>query len=418
MKIRNYPKIYLDHASATPIDRNVLKQMNLFDRRYFVNAGAVYPLGVFSRNVIEESREKIAKLLSAHSDEIIFTGSGTESIALAIVGVIKNYELRIKDEKLEYRIPHIVTTNIEHSAVLENCRLLEDRGEVEVTYVKVNEKGVVNPKDVKTALKENTILVSVMYVNNEIGTIEPIEEIAKEIRHFKKQNIKKSEFDKNYPLFHTDACQAMNYLPTTNIEKLGVDMLSFNSSKIYGPKGVGVLFKKRNVKLFPIYSGGGQEFGLRSGTENTSAVLGASLSLELVSKIKQSEVRRLTLIRDYGIKKLLDLSLVFPYKFILNGDIDNRLPNNINISILGISSELIVIELGAKGIMVSEKSACGSGDNTESHVISALRCGNNEVKDSISGSIRITLGRDTKKKDMDVLVKILQSILLKYKGWK
>jgi cysteine desulfurase len=250
-----------------------------------------------------------------------------------------------------------------------------------------------------------------MYANNEIGTIEPIQEIAKEIRHFNKKENKKV-------LFHTDACQAMNYLFTENIEKLGVDLMTFNGSKIYGPKGTGVLYKKRGVQLNPLYLGGGQEFGLRSGTENVALVAGLSLALEKVSKIKERESARLTLLRDYAIQKILacpeeleGLNLkVPPFKIILNGDAKERLPNNINISVSGISSELLVVELDALGIRISEKSACHSESEGISHVIKAI--GKN------SGSLRISLGQQTTKKDIDYLVSSLTKILEKYKKFK
>jgi len=260
-------------------------------------------------------------------------------------------------------------------------------------------------------LKENTILVSVMYANNEIGTIEPIEEIAKIIRHFRKEN--KSIF----PLFHTDAAQAMNYLYTENIEKLGVDLMSFNSSKIYGPKGIGVLYKKRSINLYPLYSGGGQEFGLRSGTESVALIVGVAEALNITNKIKQKESERLIKIRDYGINKLLSLSGISPYKIILNGSKTDRLPNNINISISGISSELLVIELSSLGIFVSEKSACHSSDNNSSYVIKAIRkiC---KKGDEEEGSLRISLGRSNKMSDIDVLYRGIKSILEKYKKWK
>jgi cysteine desulfurase len=422
-KILKKKNIYLDHAGATPIDKGILRKMIKYEREFFANPNAIYSDGVKARNIIENARESIASLINAHNDEIIFTGSGTESDALAILGVIKNYELRIKNEGLEYKIPHIVTTKIEHPAVLENCKLLEDRGEAEVTYVSVDKNGIVNLEELEESLKENTVLVSVMYANNEIGTIEPIEEITKIIRRFRKrksapqglalESLKARPFPADLPYFHTDACQAMNYLFTENIEKLGVDLMTFNSSKIYGPKGVGILYKKRSVKLSPIYAGGGQEFNLRSGTESVSLVSGVTEAIRITNKIKQKESDRLIKIRDYGIKKLLSLSGVSGYKIVLNGDKEKRLPNNINISITGISSELLVIELSARGIFVSEKSACKSNDENASYVIKAIRkiC----PKDgSEEGSLRISLGRCNKMSDMDVLYKELKKILEKY----
>ena len=404
MNIFTQKYIYLDHASATPIDADVFRAMNSAESTTKgANPNAIHSLGVVARRLVEQAREFVAQSLSSHTDEIIFTGSGTESVALAIRGVVKNYT--------GTHLPHIVTTSIEHSAVLENCRLLEKEGKANVTYLAIDERGIVNPRDVRDVLRPETVLVSVMYANNEIGTVQPIEEIAKEIRHFKKTHTS------SYPLFHTDACQAMNYLFTENIEKLGVDLLSFNGSKIYGPKGVGVLFKKRSVTLAPLYAGGGQEFGLRSGTENVSAIVGIGHALLKAKRIKEKESARLVLLREYGIKKLRALSQESGYEIMVNGDEKNRLPNNINISITGISSELLVIELDAKGVLVSERSACASDNDTGSHVIAMLRHSSNDTKHS-NDSIRISMGRGTKKSDIDACIKALASILEKYKKWK
>lgn len=419
--------IYLDYASATPLNKEVSNLMSYLQRDLYANASAIHREGVKARKVIDDSRTFIAKSIFAHSDEIIFTGSGTESDALAILGTITNYarpddsvgrELLITNENTKKILPHIVTTAIEHPAVLENCRTLEKEGRAEVTYIKCDANGIINPKDIKSALKENTILVSVMYANNEIGTIQPITEIAKEIRHFRKGKDKSTPGMDLYPLFHTDACQAMNYLPTENVEKLGVDLLSFNSSKIYGPKGVGILYKKRGVTLAPMYTGGGQESGLRSGTENTVAIAGASLALGQILKIKEKENERLIKIRDYGIEKLLELSESSGYEIKLNGDAINRLPNNINISISGISSELLVIELDARGVFVSSKSACKADEPDESYVITSLREAQGVNTKSTEGSLRITLGRGTTKQDMSTLVTNLKQILSTYKKWK
>lgn len=426
--------IYLDYAGATPINPKIAKKISIYQNKFFSNPSAIYKSGVGVREIINDSRKKIATFLNAHADEIIFTGSGTESDALAIMGLITNYELRIKNEKLEYKIPHIVTINIEHPAVLENIKLLEESHRVEVTYIPVNENGIVNPKEIGESLKENTILVSVMYANNEIGTIQPIEEIAKEIRYFRKGKkvpqglaskrtvLKRASprtvLRDNYPFFHTDACQAMNYLFVENVEKLGVDLMTFNGSKVYGPKGIGVLYKKRGINLLPIYSGGGQEYGLRSGTENVASIAGVSMALEEVLKIKEKESEKLVKLRDYGIDKLISLNKETGYKIILNGDKKLRLPNNINISILGISSELLVIELDVLGIEVSEKSACHSGDDNNSYVIKAIRKTCSRKKEGDGGSLRISLGRQTSKKDIDYLVSSLSKILKKYKEWK
>ncbi len=412
MKLLAKRKIYLDYAGATPIDQDISKKISQIDRDYFANPSAIYKQGQKVRQLIEDSRLKIANLFKAHSNEVIFCGSGTESDALAIIGVVNFYESKNKKDNVAYIIPHIVTSNIEHSAVLKNCQQLEKNGRAEITYVKVNDQGLIEPKNIKDAIKENTILVSVMYANNEIGTIEPIEEIAKVIRSYRKTT------NSQYPYFHTDSAQAINYLPHENIEKLGVDLLSFNSSKIYGPKGVGILYKKRTVDLIPIYQGGGQEQGLRSGTESVSLIKGIYLALDKTFKLRVSESSRLINLRDYAIRELLGLSVLINYKIILNGHPERRLPNNINITIYGISSELLVIELDHMGIAVSERSACHSSDDNASYVIRAIRKTCERKKGQDNGSIRISLGRETTKSHLDFLVRSLKNILLKYKEWK
>ncbi|MDE2030885.1 MAG: cysteine desulfurase [Patescibacteria group bacterium] len=415
MKKNSNKIIYFDYASATPIDKKVSKLITLYNNKYFANPSSIHKSGIVIRQIIENARLKISKLLYAHPDEIIFTGSGTQSDALAVLGIINYWKLKIGNNK-EGKVPHIITTTIEHPAVLENCRKLEKNGYAEVTYISPDSEGVINVNEIKEALKENTVLISVMYANNEIGTVQPIRDIAKAIRHFRKS--RKSENQFYFPVLHSDACQAMNYLEVENIEKLGVDLLTFNGSKIYGPKGVGILFKKRGVTIEPFYEGGGQEFGLNSGTENASLIAATALALEQTIKIKAKESLRLISLRDYGIKKLLELSNIYGYKIILNGSAENRLPNNINISILGISSELLVIELDAQGIEVSAKSACKSDEPDESYVITALRKAQNTVSNTTDGSIRISLGRQTTKKDIDYLVLSLKDILTKYIRWK
>lgn len=424
--------IYMDHASATQIDRTVQKYMAKYDIDFFANPNGIHSQSVLVRKVIDEARASIARALGAHSDEIIFTGSGTESDALAILGLVYKYS-----EDKPQNIPHIVTTNIEHSAVIENCKMLERKGLADVTYVQVEANGIVDPKKIEEALRENTILVSVMYANNEIGTIQPIQEIAKVVRRERKKrgNTFSGHTDfsaeksaqcspqsvsqapaKVLPLFfHTDSCQAMNYLFTENIEKLGVDMMTFNGSKIYGPKGVGVLYKKRSVEISPIYGGGGQERSLRSGTEDVSRIVGIAKSLEITNKLKKSEVKRLEELRDYFFSQIPNLEKSTGYEIHINGDQNNRLPNNINISMRNISSELVVIELDALCIAVSSKSACKSTEEESSHVIHALRLAGDEF--GSEESLRITLGKGTKGNDINKLLKALESILLKYAKW-
>lgn len=345
------------------------------------NPSAIHALGVKEKNKLENARRKVAGILNAHHDEIVFTSGATESNNLAILGI---------------RAGYIVTTNIEHASVIETAK---HRGRV--TFVPVEPNGIVDPKKIKKVLNKNTVLVSVMYANNEIGTIQPIKEIAKEIRHWNKLN-------KNKIYFHTDATQAINYLPIT-VPQLGIDMMSFNAAKIYGPKGVGVLYVKKNTPISKIAFGGDQERGLRPGTENVGGIVALAKSLEDVEKIKEKEIKRLIALRDYFFVKLLKVDSSIK----INGDLKNRLPNNVNITIPNIPSDLLVIELSAKGIMASNKSACKSGDGKASHVIQAI---DKNIKET-DGSLRFSLGRSTTKADIDYTVKVLSQILIKLKRW-
>lgn len=412
--------IYLDHASATRVDERVLKTMLKILKENFENAGAIHEGGVMVKKLLENERVNVSKIIGGHSDEIIFTSGATESNNLAILGVhasqMNNFlgprVAHTVDSKKgglnqtlknHFFVPHVVTTNIEHASVLEVCKFLEKNKLAEMTYVNVDENGIVNPKKIQKALKKNTVLVSIMYANNEIGTIQPIKEIAKEIRHFRKNQ------NSIYPLFHTDATQAVNYLPI-NVERLGVDLMTWNSAKIYGPKGVGALYVKRKTPITKIMHGGNQEFDLRSGTENLPAVVGLAEALKITKELKDKENKRLTILRDYFISKLEHSHILKNVGMIINGDLKNRLPNNVNITILKIPSDLLVIELSAHGIYASEKSACKSGDKSASHVISALR--NNNLE-----SLRFSLGRSTTKKDVDYTINVLQKIIDKLKLW-
>lgn len=416
--------IYLDNASATPLDPEVLSHMTKLYHADFSNSSAIHSGGVRTKKILEESRSDIAKILNVASKEIIFTSGATEANNLAIQGTVKmfhenkffsspRFSSRLRSARPFKKfifVPHIVTTNIEHASVLEVCKHLEDTGQARVTYVQVEPNGVIDPKKIKKALRPQTLLVSVMYANNEIGTIQPLREIAKEIRHYNKINSlgHSSTGEAIKILFHSDATQAINYLPT-NIPLLGVDLLSFNSAKIYGPKGVGVLYKKRSVKLSPIMQGGDQEFGFRPGTENLPQIAGLSQALKITEKLKISETKRLTKLRDYFFRELLAKNS----QLKINGDFYMRLPNNVNITIPKIPSDLLVIELSARGILVSAKSACKAGDGKASHVIAALR----GKTDEIDGSIRFSLGRNTTRAHIDYTIKSLMQILLKLEKW-
>ena len=380
-------KIYLDYASSA--------------LQSSANPGAIHELGVKEKNKLENARAIVARILNAHNDEVVFTSGATESNNLAILGLVQNVKK-----------PHTLTTNIEHASVLEVYKHLEETKQAKVTFVEVEKNGIIDPKKIKKFLTKDTVLVSVMYANNEIGTIEPLREIAKEIRHWNKVNNKKI-------YFHTDATQAVNYLPI-DVEKLSVDLMSFNGAKIYGPKGVGVLYIRRGTPITKIMFGGDQEGGLRPGTENVAGILELARALETTEKTKEKETKRLIILRNYFINKMQHSNILKNIGMIINGDLENRLPNNVNITIPSIPSDLLVIELSARGVMASAKSACKAGDGKASHVIEAIRKDTDLSRRSSAeedGSLRFSLGRQTTKKDIDDTVQALSQILTKLKKW-
>jgi cysteine desulfurase len=355
------------------------------------NPSSIHALGVATKAELENARSKVAGILHTRTNEIIFTSGGTEGNNLAILGIVSGL-----------KSPHIVTTNIEHPSVLDTFLSLKEKKLAEVTIVPVETSGLIDPKKIKKAIKKNTALVSVMYANNEIGTIQNIREIAKEIRHYNKQNNTKV-------FFHTDAVQAGNYLDL-NVNYLGVDLMTLSGSKIVGAGRVGVLYKKIGVPLLPIFSGGGQEGGLRAGTENVPEILKFANAFLSAQKIKDKESLRLAKLQNYFLK---ELSKKLGNNFIVNGSLGDRLPNNINITVPNIPSDLLVIELSARGVMASSKSACKAGDGKVSHVIKAI---NKNIKDT-DGSLRFSMGHDTKKEDIDATVSALVEILKKLKKW-
>lgn len=385
--------IYLDHASATPLDRDVAASFASAQQSRFANAGAIHSGGVASKCALDAARKKIATLLHARPREIIFTSGGTESNNLAIVGVIQAFK------KFHHnRTPHIVVSTIEHASVLEPIKLMESYG-AHVTYVPVDTDGLISISDLKKALTEDTVLVCIMYANNEVGVIEPIREIGKAIEKFR-ENTKSA-----YPYFFTDACQATNY-ELMDVEKLRVDLLTLNSSKIYGPKGIGLLYVKTGVQIEPIISGGGQEFGMRSGTESVPHVEAFAVALEKALSLQEQESARLRALREYFFA---EVTTRIPTVKIW-GSREYRLPNTINISVPGIFAEEIIIGLDALGIMVSSKSACGMSSDEGSYVILALGGTQQESKESV----RITLGRGTTKAHIDATLTGLEHIVSRH----
>ncbi len=398
-------RIYLDYASATPLAREVAQEI-AHTYELFGNPSALYREGVEAKRCLREAREDIAQLLGARNSEIIFTSGGSEGNNLAIQGVVKNYDKKRKT--------HIVTTNIEHASVLEVCNALGNEN-VEITYVPVESNGIVDPKKIRDALREETLLVSVMYANNEIGTVQPIREIAKVIRHYRKEKSEKRKVEKFgnneinsslAPLFHTDACQAVNYLDI-NVARLGVDLMTINSSKVYGPKGVGALYVRSGVKLEPIIHGGAQEFGLRPGTEPLPLIVGFATALKNVQLLQAQESERLGHLRDFCIHELKTRFSMCR----INGDEVERLPNNINVSFPEFESELLVLELDARGFAVSSKSACSSASPDDSYVLLALG-----TEEGVWGTLRITLGQSTNKREVELFLNALSDIFEKYRN--
>ena len=412
-------RVYLDNASTTPISREVKRAMDKYMTQEFGNPNSIHKMGVVAKNAVENARKSVASVFNSHLDEIIFNSGGTEGNNAAIFGVFN----RLRKNGIKYSDMRAVTTNIEHSSVSECFKELERRGVV-VDYAPVDENGIIDPLKIKELLKPETVLVSVMYANNEIGIIQPIKEIAKVIRNFKKNlqpttynlqpsknslppttyNLKPSSPPTTYnlqpttfPHFHTDACQAPLFL-NLNVQELGVDLMTIDGQKIYGPKGVGALFIKRGVMIEPIIYGGGQEKGLRSGTENVPLIVGLAKAIEIAGKNRIKNSEWISEVRDYGIRKIEEK---IP-QAVLNGDRMKRLPNNINISIPGIDPEFVVLQLDEGGIVCSTKSACLK-DESVSYVIAAL---GKDEKYSQS-SLRFSLGLNATKKDMDYLVKIL-----------
>ncbi len=387
-------KIYLDNAATTPVDKMVVKEMNKYWNKDFGNPSSIHGVGVKAKNILNESREKIAGFIGARSREIIFTSGGTEANNLAIFGLV-NKHLEVQPPSAGKR--HFITTEIEHSSILECFKKLEKEG-YGVSYLKVDENGLVNPKDLRELIKPETVLVSIGHANSEIGVVQPIKEIIKEIRYIKKEMGREKN---SLPYFHIDASQSAQYL-NLKVDELGVDMMTLDAQKMYGPKGIGALFVKDGVSLEPIILGGRQESGMRAGTENISLIAGFAKAFEISEKIKERENQRLTEIRDifFSEAKKNIPGVVF------NGHLENRLPNNINISIPGQDGEMLVLRLDESGIICSSASACTSGSG-ESYVVRNIYNDSERAK----STLRFSMGRETKDKNIQFLLKKLNGFL-------
>jgi cysteine desulfurase len=374
-------RIYLDYAATTPLDPRVLEAMLPYMTKRFGNPNSIHSFGREARLAIDEAREKIAQLLNCQPSEIVFTSGGTESDNLALRGIAEAYRQKGN---------HIITTAIEHHAVLRTCKALEDMG-FSVTYLPVDEHGLVSPEQVAEAVNERTILVSVMHANNEIGTIEPVAEIVKAVKE-KRPDI----------LVHTDAVQTVGHI-SVDIQELGVDLLSFSAHKFYGPKGVGGLFIRKGVRLVPQLTGGGQERNRRSGTENVAGIVGMAKALEIAIAEMSNELPRLQSLRDELIAGVLNR---IPDSR-LNGHPTQRLPHNANFSFRGIDSETLLLQLDMHGIAASSGSACSSGSLEPSHVLLALGL---DYELAIS-SLRLTLGRFTSREHILRVLDLLPNIV-------
>ncbi|MEK7614444.1 MAG: cysteine desulfurase family protein [Patescibacteria group bacterium] len=390
-------RVYLDNAATTPTDSQVIKAMLSYLGAVYGNAGAFHEEGVRAKKALSDAREKTARLLQVRKEEIIFTSGGTEGDNLAIQGIVK------AARKNGIKKPHIVTTAFEHSAVLETCKALEASDEAEVTYVYPEKNGIVSADKIKKAVKKNTVLVSIMHANNEIGVNQPIKEIARAILESKRARSATYNLQPaTYPLVHTDACQSANYLDICP-SHLGLDLMTLAGSKIYGPKGSGVLYVKHGTPIESIFYGGEQEAGLRPGTEPVYLSVGFAKALEIVSGMKEKESKRLIGLRNYFVTKLLALSP----RIHLNGDSKYRLPNNISVCIDGIDNEFFVIQLDNAGIACSTRSACKTNDDKGSHVILAIGKSEKEAKESI----RFSLGRSTTKKEINYTLDVIKKLL-------
>lgn len=373
-------KLYLDYASTTPVHPDVLEAMLPYFSEHFGNPESLHSFGIEAKQAVDKAREQVAKFLNSKSSEIIFCGSATEANNIAIIGFCKANK---------HKGSHLITCKIEHPSVLNTFKHLEKEEGFRVTYLDVDHDGFISLEQLKSAITKDTILVSIIAANNEIGTIQPIEEIGEICK-------------KHDVAFHTDACQLAEYFQL-NVEKLNATLLTINGSKLYGPKGIAALYIKQSTKILPIIFGGEHEHGLRSGTHNVPGIVGLGKACEIASHNRDKEVKRLTPLRNRLIKGFLK---TIPNS-ALNGSQINRLPNNINITIPNIESKELLLHLDEARLCVSAGSACGSGKNTPSHVLKALG-----LKDELCrSSIRISLGLYTTDEDIDYILEKLPKIV-------
>jgi cysteine desulfurase len=366
-------RVYLDHSATTPVHPEVLEAMLPYYGNTFGNPSSIHSFGQETKKVVDEAREKVALLIDADLSEIVFTGCGTEADNLALRGVAYANEAKGK---------HIITSSIEHHAIVNTCKYLEKKG-FRITYLPVDKYGLVDPDEVKEAIKNDTILISIMYANNEVGTIEPISEIGAIAK------------DRGI-YFHTDAVQAAGKIPV-NVQDLKVDLLSMSAHKLYGPKGIGALYIRKGVRIVPLFYGGHQEDARRAGTENVPGIVGFGKTCEIALRDLQYQMDYLKALRDRlqaGIMEKLDY-------IHINGHPTQRLPNILNISFEFVEGESVVLNLDMEGIAASTGSACTSGSLTSSHILMSM--GISHV--IAQGSLRFSLGRENTKEEIDFTIK-------------
>lgn len=383
-------QIYLDHAATTPVEAAVFKKMQPYFSEKYGNPSSVHQMGEEARQAVEKARQQVADFLGCSAEEVYFTAGATESDNWLIYGVID----KLAEESSAK--PHIIVSAFEHKAVIEPARYLEKNDLAQLTLLPVNREGLVELAVLKKAIKKNTRLISVMYANSEIGTIQPIRQIAQLIKELNKKRKEKI-------IFHTDAVQAVNYF-NCQADYLGVDALSVSGHKIYGPKGVGVLYLKKGTPIVSLIRGGGHERNMRSGTENVSGIIGLAEALKLVArKQRQGEASKIKKLRN----KLITGILKDIPDAQLNGSFKERLPNNVHFSFKGAEGESIIVGLSQKGIMAATGSACASHSLKPSHVLLALGLSPEQAH----ASVRFTLGRRTTSRDIDYVLKVLPGLI-------
>jgi cysteine desulfurase len=369
-------KVYADHSATTPVDKGVLEFMEPFFSEKYGNASSLHSFGMEARKEVEEARRKVAEVINADPKEIVFTSGGTESNNIAIKGIA-----------LSKGKGHIITSSIEHKCVVENCKWLEKQG-FEVTFLGVDKYGAVDPKEVEKAMRDDTILVTVMHGNNEIGTINDIAAIGKICRE-------------KEVAFHTDVVQSVTKIPV-DVVSMKIDMLSISSHKIHGPKGVGALYVKKGIKLEPIIHGGGHERGMRSGTENVSGIVGFGEAIRLAESEREEVMPRLQKLRDRIVDGLKDVENSW-----LNAHPDKRLPHNAHFCFKNIEGEALVMKLDMEGVAGSTGSACSSKKLEPSHVLLAIGL----KPEDAHGSLRITLGKQNTGEDADYIIKSVKKVV-------